>query len=117
MCTPSLAIDAIIEVHYSESESKSVSLSREEKLTGSASLQQRENRLITRKQCRAEMSNISASKRHEARAANTAHRAVDSANRNVSIVLVYRRDPPSGFAIPGGDILLHYDLCTSIRLS
>lgn len=106
MCTPSLAIDAIIEVHESESESesKSGSLYSEEKLTGSASLQQRENQLITRKQCRSELSNIPASKRHEARAANAAHGAVDSAIRNVSIVLVYRRDPPSGFAIPGGDI-------------
>jgi hypothetical protein len=117
MCTPSLAIDAIIEVHESELESKSGSLSSEEKLTGSASLQQRENQLITRKQCRSELSNIPASKRHEAHAANTAHGAVDSANRNVSIVLVYRRDPPSGFAIPGGDILLHHDLYTFIRLS
>ena len=117
MCTPSLAIDAIIEVHGSESESKSGFLASEEKLTGSASLQQRENQLITRKQCRAEFSDNPSSKRHEARAANTAHGAVDSANRNVSIVLVYRRDPPSGFAIPGGDILLHHDLCTFICLS
>jgi hypothetical protein len=115
MCTPSLAIDAIIEVHYSKLESKSGSLSNGEKLTGSASPQQRENQLITRKQCRSELSNIPSSKRHEARAA--AHGAVDSPTRNVSIVLVYRRDPPSGFAIPGGDILIRHDLYTFICMS
>lgn len=114
MCTPSLAIDAIIEVY--ESESESGSFTSPETLTGSASLQQTENQLITRKQCRAELSNNLSLKRHEARAANTAHGVVDSAKRNVSIVLVYRRDPPRGFAIPGGDILLQHDLYTFICL-
>lgn len=110
MCTPSLAIDAIIEVHEPESESESeprpgFNLGAE-KLRGYTPFQRRENQLITRKQCRAELSNITSPKRHKALATNTAHNFVDNINKNVSIVLVFRRDPPSGFAIPGGDSIM-----------
>ena len=108
MCTPSLAIDAIIEVHEPESESEPRSGFNfgAEKLRGYTSIQQRENQLITRKQCRAELSNITSPKRYKALATNTANSFVDNMNKNVSIVLVFRRDPPSGFAIPGGDSLI-----------
>lgn len=104
MCTPSLAIDAIIEVHESESESEPRSGFNfgAGKLRGYTSFQQRENQLITRKQCRAELSNITSPKRYKALATNIAR----NINKNVSIVLVFRRDPPSGFAIPGGDSLI-----------
>ena len=110
MCTPSLAIDAIIEVHESESDSESEtrfgSRAGDEKLTGSIPFQRRDNQLITRKQCRAELSNIHSPKQYEALAAKDAFSVVDNSNRNKSVILVYRRDPPRGFAIPGGDSLI-----------